>query len=234
MLKTTTHNTMHNNLKAADPTTFNDIFTQLQQHYGHLPWWPADTEYEMMVGAILTQNTNWKNVEKALANLAGHLTGKIAPQQILAMPLDTLAQLIRSSGYYNQKAIKLKALTLWYQKYDFDISQARCIEGATLRIELLAVNGIGPETADSILVYALDKPFFIIDNYTRRILHRIGFELPTGYDKLRLLLEQNIPRNITTYQQYHALLVEHAKRYCTKIPQCQHCPLYCCCQKNIE
>ena len=172
--------------------------------------WPANTVYEMMVGAILTQNTNWKNVEKALANLAGKLT----PQQILAMPLDTLAQLIRSSGYYNQKAIKLKALTLWYQGYNFDITQARCIEGATLRIELLAVNGIGPETADSILVYALDKPFFIIDNYTRRILHRIGFELPTGYDKLRLL-------------------VEHAKRYCTKVPKCQHCPLSKCCQKNI-
>ncbi|SQD76704.1 Endonuclease III [Moritella yayanosii] len=197
MLKTTTHNTIHNNLKAAVTTTFNDIFTPLQQHYGHLAWWPADTEYEMMVGAILTQNTNWKNVEKALAIL----TGKLTPQQILAMPVDTLA---------------------------------RRIEGATLRNELLAVNGIGPETADSILVYALDKPFFIIDNYTRRILHRIGFELPTGYDQLRLLLEQNIPRNITTYQQYHALLVEHAKRYCTKIPQCQHCPLSKCCQKRIK
>ncbi|WP_232011454.1 endonuclease III domain-containing protein [Moritella yayanosii] len=145
----------------------------------------------------MTQNTNWKNVEKALAIL----TGKLTPQQILAMPVDTLA---------------------------------RRIEGATLRNELLAVNGIGPETADSILVYALDKPFFIIDNYTRRILHRIGFELPTGYDQLRLLLEQNIPRNITTYQQYHALLVEHAKRYCTKIPQCQHCPLSKCCQKRIK
>ena len=230
MLKTTVPNTIRNNLKIAAPTTIKDIFTQLQYYYGYQPWWPADTEYEMMVGAILTQNTNWRNVEKALANLAEQLT----PQQILAMPLNTLAQLIRPSGYYNQKAIKLKALTLWYRGYNFDITQARHIEGTTLRNELLTVNGIGPETADCILVYALDKPFFIIDNYTRRILHRIGFELPTGYDKLRLMLEHNIPPNITPYQQYHALLVEHAKIYCTKIPQCQHCPLSECCHKKIE
>ncbi|QUM85721.1 endonuclease III domain-containing protein [Moritella sp. 28] len=216
--------------QANKPTMINNMFTQLQHYYGYQAWWPADSEYEMMVGAILTQNTNWKNVEKALTNLSEQLT----PPQILAMPLNTLAQLIRPSGYYNQKAIKLKALTLWYQEYNFDISQARHIEGTTLRNELLAVNGIGPETADCILVYALDKPFFIIDNYTRRILHRIGLELPTGYDKLRLMLEHNIPRNITTYQQYHALLVEHAKRYCTKIPQCEHCPLSECCQKKIE
>ena len=225
---------MVNILHATKPATINNIFIQLQQHYGHLAWWPAETEYEMMLGAILTQNTNWKNVEKALANLTGTLTENITPQQILAMPLDTLALLIRSSGYYNQKAIKVKALTQWFQGYDFDISKVRHVDGHDLRKELLTINGIGPETADSILVYALDKRFFIIDNYTRRILHRIGFELPSDYDKLRLLLEQHIPRNITTYQQYHALLVEHAKRYCTKIPQCQHCPLAGCCQKKIE
>jgi len=224
---------VHNNLKTASLTSIDDIFIQLQQHYGHLAWWPAETEYEMMVGAILTQNTNWKNVEKALANLAGHLTGKIAPQQVLSMPIDTLAQGIRSSGYYNQKAIKLKALTLWFQGYDFDISKARNVNGNALRKELLGIKGIGPETADSILVYALDKPFFIIDSYTRRILHRIGFELPRDYDKLRLQLEQYIPQDITTYQQYHALLVEHAKRYCTKVPKCQDCPLGECCQKNL-
>jgi len=226
-------NTMLNILHATKPATINNIFIQLQLHYGHLAWWPAETEYEMMVGAILTQNTNWKNVEKALANLAGNLTGKIAPQQVQLMPLDALAQLIRSSGYYNQKAIKLKALTLWFQGYDFDIGKVRNVDGNALRKELLSIKGIGPETADSILVYALDKPFFIIDNYTRRILQRIGFELPSDYDKLRLQLEQHIPRNITIYQQYHALLVEHAKRYCTKIPQCQDCPLGGSCQKNI-
>jgi len=224
---------VHNNLKTASLTSIDDIFIQLQQYYGDLAWWPAETEYEMMVGAILTQNTNWKNVEKALANLAGHLTGKIAPQQVLSMSIDTLAQSIRSSGYYNQKAIKVKALTLWFQGYDFDINKARNVNGNTLRKELLSIKGIGPETADSILVYALDKPFFIIDNYTRRTLQRIGFELPRDYDKLRLQLEQNIPQDITTYQQYHALLVEHAKRYCTKVPKCQDCPLGGSCQKNL-
>ncbi|MGK0270597.1 MAG: endonuclease-3 related protein [Cocleimonas sp.] len=209
--------------------TINQIFNQLQHHYGELPWWPAETDFEMMVGAILTQNTNWKNVEKALTNFAGLLT----PQRVLAISHETLAETIRPSGYYNQKAIKLKALTHWYQGYDFDINKVRCVDGNALRKELLAVKGIGPETADSILVYALDKPFFIIDSYTRRILHRVGVDLPTGYDALRVMIENTIPRNITTYQQYHALLVEHAKAYCIKVPKCQHCPLNDICQKRL-
>lgn len=208
----------------------NRVFQRLHSHYGELGWWPAGDDFEMMVGAILTQNTNWQNVEKALANFQQQLT----PQNILAMNLGTLAQTIRPSGYFNQKAIRLKALTQWYQGYNFDISKARSIDGETLRRELLTINGIGPETADSILVYALQQRFFVIDTYTRRILHRVGIDLPKDYNELRVRIEDAIPNDLAIYQQYHGLLVEHAKAHCTKVPQCDGCPIGDLCQKRLE
>ncbi len=206
----------------------NRLFQRLHSHYGELGWWPANDDFEMMVGAILTQNTNWQNVEKALANFQQQLT----PQNILAMTHEALAQTIRPSGYFNQKAVRLKALTQWYQGYDFDITKARDMNGDTLRSELLAINGIGPETADSILVYALEQRFFIIDAYTRRILYRVGIDLPKDYDELRILFENAVPDDLAIYQQYHSLLVEHAKAHCTKVPQCNDCPLGEMCEKR--
>ncbi len=197
------------------------VYNFLGEAYGPRYWWPAKTPFEMMVGAILTQNTTWANVEKAIANLGE----KLSPQYIAAAPLGELAQLIRSSGYYNQKASRLKTLTEWYAQYSYDVEKVRRKAGEELRAELLALKGIGRETADSILVYALHKPFFVIDAYTKRILGRLGYTLPEAYDELRIIIEQNIPGDLSIYNEFHALLVEHAKRYCMKVPSCTSCPL---------
>lgn len=204
------------------------VYNILLNEYGPRQWWPAETPFEMMVGAILTQNTTWANVEKAIANFRENLT----PEFIASVPKEELAQLIKSSGYYNQKAMKLKELTKWFKKYDYDIESARKVEGQPLREELLSVKGIGRETADSILTYALNKPFFIIDTYTKRILSRLGYFIPKTYDNLRLMIEENIPNNLYVYNEFHALIVEHAKRYCKKSPDCEDCPIESRCLKT--
>jgi endonuclease-3 related protein len=202
-----------------------EVYRLLMQAYGPRHWWPAKTPFEMMVGAILTQNTTWANVEKAIANLGE----KLSPEYLAQVPLEELGLLIRSSGYYNQKAVRLKALTAWYGKYAYDVEKVRQRDGEELRSELLALKGIGRETADSILVYALDKPYFVIDAYTKRIFGRLGYTVPKTYDELRLFIEQHIPRDLTIYQEYHALLVELAKRACLKVPSCAECPLESLC-----
>lgn len=203
-------------------------FDLLKKHYGELNWWPADSDFEMMTGAILTQNTNWKNVEKALENF----NGKLSPILIDKITNDDLAEIIRPSGYHNQKALKLKALCKWFEKYDYDIDNARKQNADILRDELLAINGVGGETADSILVYALEKPFFVIDAYTRRIFHRIGIEVPEKYNDFRQLMEDAVPKNVEVYNLYHALIVEHAKAFCQKKPLCDNCPLDHICEKR--
>lgn len=207
-----------------------EFYNILLKSYGKRNWWPANTPYEMMVGAILTQNTTWTNVEKAIANFEDRLT----PEFIETASNDVIAEIIKSSGYYNQKAIKLKALTSWFKKYEYDINKARQVNKELLREELLSVKGIGKETADSILTYALDKPSFVIDTYTKRILYRIRYDLPQKYDKLRLQIEESIPKDLYLYNEFHALIVEHAKRYCRKKPICEDCPLDSICQKRIN
>jgi len=207
-----------------------DICGALLEAYGPRGWWPARTPFEMMVGAVLTQNTTWKNVEKAIANFDDNLT----PEFIEHVPQNELAEIIRSSGYYNQKSLKLKALTAWYAQYSYNIAKARAEKGEDLRRELLAVRGVGRETADSILTYALEKPFFVIDTYTRRIFSRLGYAAPTDYDDLRIAIENSVPRELALYQEFHALIVEHAKRHCRKTPLCEGCPLiYLCPGRNI-
>jgi endonuclease-3 related protein len=206
------------------------IYRLLFEAYGKRQWWPAETPYEMMVGAILTQNTTWSNVEKALQNIGGRLS----PEFIDGLENDQLAGLIRSSGYHNQKAIKLKALTQWFKTYDYDIEKARLRDGEALRLELLNVKGVGRETADSILTYALDKPFFVVDAYTRRILYRVGFDVPKDYDDLRDFIQHNIPKELYIYNEYHALIVYHAKEYCKKKPVCSGCPLESICTKRMD
>jgi len=205
------------------------IFKTLLEAYGPRHWWPAESPYEMMVGAILTQNTTWLNVEKAIAELGSRLT----PDYIAAVSEEELAALIRSSGYYNQKAKKLKALTAWFAKYNYDIEAARQQEGQALRQELLEVKGVGPETADSILTYALEKPFFVVDSYTRRLLSRLGYEPKPDYEGLRRQIEGSLPKDLYIYNEFHALIVEHAKRHCRKKPACEGCPLDTDCQKRI-
>ena len=210
--------------------TLTIIYNMLLDDYGTRHWWPAKTPFEMMVGAILTQNTTWTNVEKAINNLGENL----APEFIASVPVEELAKIIRSSGYYNQKAIKLKGLTEWFGRYSFDVEKAREVDGQVLRDELLSVKGVGRETADSILTYALNKTFFVVDTYTKRILGRLGYEIPKNYDDLRLRIEKSIPKDLSIYNGFHALIVEHAKRYCKKTPDCEGCPLEALCQKRIS
>lgn len=215
----------------------NLAFGELAKYYGNIhrngwggkkSWWPANSAFEMMVGAILTQNTNWKNVEQALTNLGDNLY----PQFILKTEHETLASIIRPSGYHNQKAKKLKSLCSWFKKYNFDVEKASAVNLKTLRKELLAINGVGGETADGILVYALNKKSFVIDAYTRRIFSRLGFNVPKDYDEFRLMFENAVPRDVETYDYYHGLIVEHAKEFCTKTPQCKGCPLNNVCEKK--
>ncbi|MBY7728773.1 endonuclease [Vibrio splendidus] len=197
------------------------VFDTLEQHYGYFDWWLRDDPYKIILGAILVQNTNWKNAEKALTNLGD----KCEPRSVAEMDLDALAQKIRSSGYYNQKAIKLKAVTEWFSKYQYDMFAVREQDKNQLRKELLEVKGIGGETADAILVYAIGKPSFVIDAYARRIFTRNGLDVPKSYEKFRCLMESVIPLDTKKYGYYHGLLVEHGQQFCNPKPKCEHCPL---------
>ncbi len=209
-----------------DARLIRGVFHSLEEHYGWFDWWPTSDPYQIMMGAILVQNTNWKNAEKALDNL-----GKtIAPQQVADMELATLAQAIRSSGYYNQKALKLKAMTQWFADYNYDIQAVRAQDTEVLRKQLLAVKGIGGETADAILVYAIGKASFVIDAYARRIFERNGLVVPKSYEKFHDLMESVIPPNTKTYGYYHGLLVEHGQQFCHPKPKCEQCPLVAQCK----
>lgn len=205
-------------------TKFKAIYEILYAAFGPQHWWPAKTPFEMMVGAILTQNTSWTNVEKAINNFKGNLS----PKFVLDAQTDIIANIIKPSGYYNQKAKRLKYLSEWFKKYDFDVANICAAEPEKIRNELLSVSGIGHETADSILLYAFNFPFFVVDAYTRRIFKRIGFDIPDNYEDIRMLFEENLERDSALYGEYHALIVRLAKENCKKVPNCLSCPL-----KNI-
>lgn len=207
------------------PKPLLDIYRKLFSVFGPQHWWPARTSFEVMVGAILTQNTNWGNVERAIANLRAK--NVLTTQRINVTSLQRLRGLIRSSGFYNQKAARLKAFSRFLlDRYGGNTAKLRREETAKLRGELLALDGIGPETADSILLYALGKPAFVIDAYTRRAFSRHGFlSEKHGYDEWQRLFTDNLPRDAKLYNEYHALIVRLAKEHCRKRPDCSGCPL---------
>lgn len=207
--------------------TINHVFNTLAEYYGEFDWWPSDHPFEIMLGTILVQNTNWKNAQKALDSLGTDKT----PQVIEEMPIEELAQKIRSSGYYNQKALKLKAMNAWFANYSYDLASVRQQPLAKLRQELLAVRGIGHETADAILVYAICKPSFVIDAYARRIFSRYGLDVPKSYEAFRKLVETAVPAETPRYAYYHGLMVDHGQAHCNPTPKCQDCPLSSTCQK---
>jgi endonuclease-3 related protein len=201
----------------------------LFDYYGPQGWWPAETDFRMMIGAILVQNTNWKNAEKALINLENYLQ----PEKLEVLTERELAQLIRPSGYFNMKAKKIKAFLGWYQKYDYSLSQLKRKDKFVLRDELLTIYGIGKETADVILLYAMDKPVFVVDNYARRIFCRLGYDLPKSYDRFRASVEEALPEKSSLFNEYHALLVEHGKKHCKAKPICEGCPLLDVCAQRF-
>jgi endonuclease-3 related protein len=211
--------------------TYRQIHDKLLKYYGPQHWWPAKTPFEVMVGAILTQNTAWTNVEKAIANLR---QAKVLNAQAIAdLPADALAELIRPSGYFNIKAKRLQNFCRWYLAQG-GLKALQQRDTTELRHALLSVNGVGPETADDMLVYAFERPVFVIDAYTRRLFSRIGLiGGDEGYEHLREQVEQAFVRDksrLRRFNELHALIVIHAKAHCRKQPACKGCPLSTDCQ----
>ncbi|MFC1674862.1 endonuclease III domain-containing protein [Candidatus Omnitrophota bacterium] len=202
------------------------IYRKLSLAFGPQRWWPGDTPFEIAIGAILTQNTNWGNVEKAINNLKKKRL--LSPKKLHRLSCARIARLIKPSGYFNIKAKRLKAfLDFLFRDYGGSLKDMSSASTKRLREDLLCVNGIGPETADSILLYALKKPAFVVDAYTRRILlrHKL-ISRDAGYDKMQDLFAKNLRRSVALFNEYHALLVKLGKEFCLKNkPRCNICPL---------
>jgi endonuclease III related protein len=209
---------------------YQRIYHILNLHYGPQHWWPADSPFEVMIGAVLVQNTTWKNTSTAITSLKQ--AGLTSPSAINKISNDHLASLIVSSGYFNIKAKRLRALCEWLVEHG-DIEQLKQLPLESIRKDLLAVHGIGPETADDILLYALDKPVFVIDAYTRRLFSRLGLvKHDAAYEELRTGFEQALEKDVSLYNQYHALIVVHGKNICMTRPLCQLCCLNEQCDKK--
>ena len=202
-----------------------NIYQILYQSYGPRHWWPGETPFEVMVGAILTQNTSWKNVEKAIERLKEK--GVLNPKGIRQLHKPILASLIRSSGYFRIKAERLKTFVdFFFDEYGGNIKRMKRERVGVLRWKLLNVKGIGPETADSILLYGLKKPIFVVDAYTKRILSRHGIiSEKASYEEVQNLFMDHLPHDERLFNEYHALLVHLGKTLCQKVPRCDICPL---------
>ncbi len=201
------------------------MYALMDAHFGDLHWWPADEPFEVIVGAILTQNTAWRNVTLAIAKLKE--AEVLSPGGLDGIGEDRLADLIRSSGYYRVKAGRLKALVRFLkEEYGGSMDCLAAEETTTLRSKLLKVHGIGEETADSILLYACRKPVFVVDAYTRRILMRHEIIRPqASYAEVQNLFMHNLAPDVYLYNQYHALIVNTGKEFCKKKGLCPQCPL---------
>jgi endonuclease-3 related protein len=207
-----------------------DIYCRLLGRFGPQHWWPAEEPFEVIVGAILTQSAAWGNVEKAIKNLRG--AGALSPQALRKLPRAKLAELVYPCGYYNAKALKLKAFALWLgNHYQDDLNKLFALGAADLRRHLLDVHGIGQETADSIILYAAGKPVFVIDAYTRRIMGRLGLAPERdSYAAYQALFMENLPGDAKIFNEYHALLVCLGKKVCRRQPLCADCCLNDICQ----
>jgi len=203
------------------------VYRRLHAAHGPQHWWPGDSAFEIMVGAVLTQNTAWTNVEKAIANLKA--AKALSPEIIAAAPHRRLAAWLKPSGYFNIKAQRLRAFCEWLIRQGGAKRIARR-PTEILREELLQVYGIGPETADDILLYAFNRPVFVIDAYTRRLFQRLGvIQGKEGYEALRRMFETSLPSDPQLFNEYHALIVAHAKHVCRKRPVCRVCQLRSLC-----
>jgi len=201
------------------------MFALMKEKFGPQAWWPGDTPLEIMTGAVLTQNTNWKNVEKAIENLKN--SGILSLDALQKISPVNLATLIRPAGYYNIKARRLKNLIAFISiKYENDLDKFLREETNIMREGLLSVNGVGPETADSIMLYAAERPVFVIDTYTHRILSRHDIiDENIQYYELQELFMENLPEDTSLFNEFHAQIVQTGKNFCKKRPQCEECPL---------
>jgi endonuclease-3 related protein len=203
----------------------NEIYQLLFDRFGPQHWWPGQTQFEIITGAILTQNTNWANVEKAIANLKS--ADCLTPERLYHLEVSQLAELIRPAGYYNIKTKRLKNFINWlFHNYDGLLTNIESIDTYQLRTEFLAIKGIGYETADSILLYAFERPVFVVDAYTARIAFRHQLIEPDAdYEQLRELFQSNLPEDVRLFNEYHALLVRAGKEFCKPKAKCSGCPL---------
>ena len=210
-----------------------DIYDRLLEHYGPRDWWPADSRFEVMVGAVLVQNTAWSNAARAIHALSE--AGLLTPHGLRSASQDEIARLIYSSGYYNMKARKLKALVEWLGDRNDDIQALMAEDPASLREELLGIHGIGEETADDILLYALDMPVFVVDHYTRRLFFRLGLAPEKGpYALYQRMFAESLPSDVSLFNEYHALIVTHSANVCKKEPDCVECCLLEVCPTGKE
>lgn len=207
-----------------------DIYQRLLARFGPQHWWPADEPFEVIIGAILTQSAAWGNVEKAIANLRG--VGALSPRALRKLPRARLAKMVYPCGYYNAKALKLKAFVYWLgNHYDDDLDRLFALDTGDLRQQLLSVHGVGRETADSIILYAAEKPIFVIDAYTRRVISRLGLAPEKdSYAVYQAFFMDNLPPDAELFNEYHALLVCQGKNVCRRRPLCPECCLSDICQ----
>jgi endonuclease-3 related protein len=203
-----------------------ETYERLLDAFGPQNWWPGDSPFEIMVGAVLVQNTAWRNVERAIANLRE--ANLMAPRLLYAVPPAELAEMIRPAGYYQVKTKRLRNLLKFVvEEFDGSLDAMFATSLSTLREQLLSIHGIGPETADAILLYAGGLPTFVVDTYAHRVLARHGW---IGYDadyhEIKELFESALPQDVQLYNEYHALLVRVGKEFCKKLgPKCDACPL---------
>jgi endonuclease III related protein len=203
-----------------------EIYRLLFDFFGPQHWWPGETPIEIAVGAVLTQNTSWSNVERAIANLKA--AGCLDACTLHGLDVEQLETLIRPAGYFRVKAKRLRNFTTWLcDRYGGDMQSLADLPTARLREELLGISGIGPETADSILLYALNRPVFVVDTYTARVMVRHGLIAPEGldYHQLQDLFTSNLEPDAALFNEFHALLVMTGKDYCKPTPKCPSCPL---------
>ena len=201
------------------------MYEALLEHFGPQGWWPAETPLEMMVGAVLTQNTNWGNVEKAIANLKRE--NLLDARRLHDMRPEALAERIQPAGYYRVKTQRLQNLVRFLmERYDGEVDRLLGEDTEGLRSGLLGVKGIGPETADSIVLYAASRPVFVVDAYTHRILLRHDLaEDRASYEDMQALFQDSLSEDVPLFQEFHALIVQTGKTYCRKTPRCEPCPL---------
>lgn len=202
-----------------------NLFNKLYCFYGEQRWWPADSPFEVAIGAILTQNTNWSNVQKAIKNLKNEML--LDPKRLKNISLEELAEVIKPSGYYRVKAKRVKAfIDFLFRHHNGDITIVKKQETNEIRTQLLSINGIGQETADSILLYALEKPVFVIDAYTKRVLSRHKILNPSAsYKEFQDLFHNELQQDTKLFNEYHALLIRVGKDYCKTKALCNGCPL---------
>ena len=212
-------------MAASTSQQLQEFYDVLLKHFGGQNWWPGDTPFEVMAGAILTQNTSWQNVAKAIGNLKR--AGVLEPRVLAEMAEKQLAELIRPAGYYNIKAKRLSNFVKWFvERFEGDAEAAKQVDTESLREELLSIKGVGLETADSILLYGLEKLVFVVDRYACRILwrhHLLDDEIEYHY--VQELFTEALPADLELYNEYHALLVALGKTYCRPRPKCEDCPL---------